>query len=34
MSIAWGRFEIAILLSAVNFITLLLVPKIKEAAME
>ncbi len=34
MSVAWGRFEIALLLSAVNFFTLLLVPKLKEAAMD
>jgi putative Mg2+ transporter-C (MgtC) family protein len=34
MSVAWGRFEIALLLSAVNFLTLLLVPKLKEAAMD
>lgn len=34
MSIAWGRFEIALLLSGLNFLTLLLVPKIKEAAMD
>lgn len=34
LAVAWGRFEIALLLSALNYLTLRLFPVIKEAAGE
>ncbi len=34
MSVAWDRFEIALLLSGLNFLTLLIFPSIKKVAMD